>query len=60
MAEEGRYYQGPDGLFYPSVLWVKLALDHAPAWKTLLPVAALVAMAALAAARLAAVFRRAA
>lgn len=60
MAEEGRYYQGPDGLFYPSVLWVKLALEHAPAWQTLLPVAALCAMGALAAARLAAVFRRAA
>jgi hypothetical protein len=28
MHEAGHYYQGPDGLFYPSVWWVKLAIDH--------------------------------
>jgi hypothetical protein len=24
---DGRFWQGPGGLFYPSVLWVKLAID---------------------------------
>jgi hypothetical protein len=41
--EAGHYYPGPDGLFYPSVVWVKLAIDRglSAAWG--LPVACLVA-----------------
>lgn len=57
MVDEGRHYPGPGGLFYPSVLWVKLALDQAPPWKTALPVAVLVAVGAIAAGRVAAALR---
>jgi hypothetical protein len=41
VASFGRYYPGPAGLFYPGVLWVKLALARgwSPLW--LLPVALL-------------------
>lgn len=34
MTVEGRYYQGPGGLFYPNVLWVKLAIEGSPGWKS--------------------------
>jgi hypothetical protein len=46
---EGRYFAGPGGLFYPSVLWVRLWIESAPAWQFLAPVAALLAIMALAA-----------
>ena len=57
MLDEGRYYAGPGGLFYPSVLWVKLALDGAPLWKTVLPVALLFAIATVSAQKVAAALR---
>jgi hypothetical protein len=32
---EGRRFLGPDGLFYPNVLWVERYLSGAPAWQLL-------------------------
>lgn len=57
LLEEGRYYAGPGGLFYPSVLWVKRAIDGAPLWQTALPVGALLLLAAVAADRVASTMR---
>jgi hypothetical protein len=52
MAAEGSYYAGPFGLFYPSPIWVKLAIDQGWSAAWLLPVATLLAAAAIASARL--------
>jgi hypothetical protein len=41
---EGRYHAGPGGLFYPSVKWVRMWIDSAPAWQYALPCFALVAL----------------
>lgn len=41
---DGRYHAGPGGLFYPSVAWVRLWIEAAPAWQFALPCAALVAV----------------
>jgi len=46
---EGRYFAGPGGLFYPSVLWVRLWIESAPAWQFLVPAAVLLAIMAVAA-----------
>jgi hypothetical protein len=46
---EGRYFAGPGGLFYPSVLWVRLWIESAPAWQFLVPAAALLAAMVVAA-----------
>jgi hypothetical protein len=51
MAYEGRYYPGPGGLFYPSVRWLKLAIDGEPVWRTAAPAGLLFGLACLAAAR---------
>jgi hypothetical protein len=51
MQDHGRYYQAPDGLFYPWVLWVRLALAGRPWWQTALPVAVLLALIAWSASR---------
>jgi hypothetical protein len=48
---EGRYHEGPGGLFYPSVLWVRMWIDGVPAWQYALPCAALLALVAVAASR---------
>ena len=48
---EGRYHAGPGGLFYPSVLWVRMWIDSAPPWQYAVPCAALAALVAVAAAR---------
>lgn len=48
---EGRYHAGPGGLFYPSVVWVRLWIASAPAWQFALPCAALVVALVIAAAR---------
>ena len=48
---EGRYHAGPGGLFYPSVLWVRLWIDAAPRWHYALPCAALFALVVVAAGR---------
>lgn len=41
LAITGAYYPGPDGLFYPAIVWVKLALDEGWSASWALPVAAL-------------------
>lgn len=41
---EGRYHAGPGGLFYPSVVWVRLWIASAPAWQFVIPCAALVVL----------------
>jgi hypothetical protein len=41
MREEGRYFEGPGGLFYPAVLWVELLLDGRSPWLVGVPVALL-------------------
>ena len=46
---EGRYHAGPGGLFYPSVVWVRLWIASAPAWQFVLPCAALVVLLVVAA-----------
>jgi hypothetical protein len=48
---EWNYYAAPSGGYYPLVLWVTLALGDQPAWTYVLPVTALAAAAAWAAAR---------
>jgi hypothetical protein len=48
---EGRYHAGPGGLFYPSVTWVRMWIDSAPAWHYLLPCALLAALLVVAAGR---------
>jgi hypothetical protein len=50
-ATEGRYHEGPGGLFYPSVLWVRLWIEGAPSGQYGLPVVALTAALAVAAFR---------
>jgi hypothetical protein len=41
---DGRYHEGPGGLFYPSVVWVRLWIASAPAWQFVLPCTALVVL----------------
>ena len=48
---EGRYHAGPGGLFYPSVVWVRLWIGSAPAWQFALPCVALVVAVVVATAR---------
>jgi hypothetical protein len=40
--QSGAYYPGPGGLFYPSVLWVRLSIEQGP-WPAALAVAILLA-----------------
>jgi hypothetical protein len=47
---EGRHHPGPGGLFYPNILWVKLLVAGAPAWR-LFPVAVLSLLLFVSAAR---------
>lgn len=54
MANDGNYYPGPAGLFYPAVHWVKLAIDLGFSWCWAGPVLLLVGVAAAAAARVSA------
>jgi hypothetical protein len=51
LAVDGRYYLGPGGLYYPSVLWVKLAIAGRHLPETILAVSALLALALLASAK---------
>ncbi len=44
---DGRYWEGPAGLFYPGVLWVKLAIDGRPGLAALGLLPALFALVAL-------------
>jgi hypothetical protein len=48
MRYEGRYFEGPGGLFYPAVLWVELLLDGWSPWLVGLPLALLAGTAWLA------------
>jgi hypothetical protein len=48
---EGRYHEGPGGLFYPSVAWVRLWIASAPAWQFALPCAVLLVLIVVAAGR---------
>ena len=41
LAAMGAYYPGPDGLFYPAVVWFKLAIDEGWSASWALPVAGL-------------------
>jgi hypothetical protein len=34
---DGRYHPGPGGLFYPSVIWVRLWISGRPWWLFLVP-----------------------
>jgi len=54
MRDEGRYFQGLGGLFYPAVIWVELLVEGRPWWLVAVPVLALVSAIGLAARRLAA------
>lgn len=48
LREEGRYFEGPGGLFYPAVLWVELLLDGRSPWLVGVPVALLAGAAGVA------------
>jgi hypothetical protein len=48
---EGRYYLGPGGFFYPSVLWVRQLIELGPSVATLAPPVALVVLLVFAARR---------
>jgi len=54
MRDEGRYFQGLGGLFYPAVIWVELLVEGRPWWLVAVPVLALISVIWLAARRLAA------
>jgi len=49
---EWNYYPAGDGLYYPLVLWVTLALRDGPTWRLVVPVLALSVMGLLAMERL--------
>jgi hypothetical protein len=48
LARDGAYLQGPDGIYYPCVLWLELAFAGRPLWQWALPVAALAGLAGFA------------
>ena len=41
LARDGAYLLGPDGIYYPCVLWLELAFAGRPLWQWALPVSAL-------------------
>lgn len=51
LAVEGRYYLGPGGSFYPSVLWVRQLLEHGACATTLAPPLGLTLLLVVAGAR---------